>query len=367
MSSIKNIVITAFFIVFSSINLLAQSNEPAKLQALNISASLDMVAPYAVDNPDRSLLSARSAELLLYAPIDHIFDGAINIAGHNDNGEFSFDLHEGYLSSSKLIARSRFKVGKFLLGVGRLNNFHQHDWPFTSAPKVFREFFSPGVETALQSEGAADSGIEYSWLLPLGFYVDLTMGVTNGYCFGHCHTQGSKPPYPLFYIHPVTFLDFENGKGLLLGLSYLNRKDYTSLKTELFGLDLTYKSREGKRLTFFVQSEIFYQAQSAPGVEKTDKAGFYFFPQYGIDESLFIGLRMDGYSQLNLKFQNGDKRSDFDYALVPTLSYKPSEFSTLRASYTYEIDTTQGAADIADRQFMVQFIYNLGAHPAHDF
>ena len=81
-----------------------------------------------------------------------------------------------------------------------------------------------------------------------------------------------------------------------------------------------------------------------------------------------FGFRIDGFSQTNLKFEsNNQNREDFDYALVPTLTYKSSEFATLRLAYAHEVDTTEGSKDIKDRQIHLQFIYFLGAHPAHEF
>ncbi len=345
----------------------SKAQEQPLLQNLNVSAAIDIVAPVSLDESKDNKLNVRSAELLLYAPIDHLFDGVINIAGHNHAGEFHFELHEGYVASSKLIPQSRFRVGKFFLNVGRLNGFHQHDWPFVTAPKVHREFLNPG-NTPFQAEGAADTGLEYTWLLPTTQFIDVTLGVTNGYCYGHCDDAGQKPPHPIVYLHPTTFFSSGSQGGLLLGVTVLKREDSTQTKTDLYGIDATYKARNGKILTWLFQSEFFLQTQSTPGADRTEKAGFYVYPQYGLSEQLSFGMRFDGFSHLNLKFQsNNEKRNDFDYALVPTITYKPSEFSTLRFAYSHEIDTTQGTGDKLDRQFQLQFTYILGAHPAHDF
>jgi hypothetical protein len=350
--------------LFFFLSISAHSNE----KNLNITASGDIIAPFSSDDASNNKVGVRSTEVILYAPIDHLFDGMINLAGHTDEGVFKFELHEGYLGSSKLIPQSRFRIGKFFLNAGRLNTFHQHDWPFISAPKVHREFFNPGIENAIQAEGAADTGVEYSWILPTEIYVDLTFGVTNGYCFGHCHTEGSKPAYPLYYLHPTTFFDFGSGKGLLTGATYLNRIDSSDLKTQLYGLEATYKNRVGKRLIWLWQNEIFYQTQSTEISATVKKAGFYTYPQFGVSDRLSLGFRFDGFSELSLEFDsNNQKRDDFDYAIVPTLTFKPSEFSTFRLAYSHEVNTTQGIDDTYDRQVQLQFGFILGAHPAHDF
>lgn len=329
---------------------------------LKTTASLDLVSNiYTSDKDDRVFgVDVRSAEFMLYGPIDHIFDGTINFAGHSDAGEFIFGLHEGYVSSSKLIPSSRFRVGKFFLGLGRLNQFHQHDWQFTTAPKSHETFFA--------DEGAADTGVEYSYVFPTEHFFEVTAGVTSGYCYGHCHGAGKKPPRPLYYIHPVTFFEFSSQSGLQFGLSYLTRKDDLQVETHLGGFDLTFKKRHGKLLQWLLQTEAYYQDQGGGTSEALKQVGGYLLTQYGMHENWFLGLRLDAFSELSKKFQTtGERRKDLDYAIVPILTWKPSEFSTLRLSYTYDVNTTQGDEDIKNHLAQIQFNFILGAHPAHDF
>lgn len=337
------------------------------LEELKTNAAVDLVAPVSLEDHSKNKVGVRAAELQFFGPIDHNFDGNLNVAGHVDEGQFRFELHEATVGSATLIPQSRWKVGKFFLGFGRLNTHHQHDWPFVQAPKAHREFLTPGVESTLQSEGAADTGLEYSWMLPLPFYLELTAGATNGYCFGHCHAEGTKPPRPLFYLHPKTFLETERG-GVLLGFSYMNRMSAAKTRTDLYGLDVTWKIRENKRLIWLLQTEVYYEEQKEELGELTRKGGFYVFPQYGFTDQLYVGLRLDGFSHLNLRWAStNEHRADFDYGVTPALTWKPSEFSTLRLAYSHEVDTTRGVADVRDRQVQLQFAYVLGSHPAHEF
>jgi hypothetical protein len=327
---------------------------------MEATAALDMTSNfYSSESAERGFrVDVRSAEFMLYGAIDPLFDGRINFAGHTEGGEFSWGLHEGFVSSSKLIPSSRFKIGKFFLGIGRLNQFHQHDWYFTTAPKAHEMFFA--------DEGVADTGIEYSYLLPTDHFFEITLGVTNGSCYGHCHGEGPKPARPLFYIHPVTFFEFSTQAGLQLGLSYLNRKDHARVETHLAGFDMTFKKRDGKRLTWLTQSEFYYQ--DIYSVERRRAVGGYHLTQYGVGEQWYLGLRLDALSELDLKFQTtGEGRRDFDYAIVPIATWKPSEYSTLRFSYNFDVNTTQGDEDTRSHLVQVQFAYILGAHPAHDF
>lgn len=334
---------------------------------MHTTAAIDIVAPVSLDDDTGNKLDVRSAEVIFYGPLGPVFDATLNVAGHNENGEFNFSLHEGFISSSKLLPHTTIKVGKFFLGVGRLNPVHQHDWPFITAPKVHREFFNPG-RGPLTAEGAADSGIEVSVLLPTSSFLNLTLGVTNGYCFGHCHKDGKRPKHPVYYLRPTAYSTFSTSSGILWGATYLGRSDDAGTSTALMGIDATYKKREGQTLKWLFQAEAYYQTQKPEGLEETQKAGFYALTQYGFDPHWSFGLRVDGYSHVNMTFETVDEaREDFDYGIVPTLTYKPTEFGTIRLAYMHEVDTTQGVEDTEDRQFQFQFIAMLGAHPAHDF
>jgi MFS family permease len=102
-----------------------------------------------------------------------------------------------------------------MLGVGRLNQIHRHDWPFISAPRIHRELFG--------AESAIDSGFEVGSLLPSSFYLDLTAGVTSGFKFGHSHSDGARPNVPTHYLRAATYNELPRGGGMQTGLNFLSR------------------------------------------------------------------------------------------------------------------------------------------------
>lgn len=338
----------------------SDSHLMSAIQKIQPTASLDLVSDvYTSNSQDRAFnVNVRSAELRLQGAIDKDFEGTLSFAGHNENNQFIFDLHEGYVSSSTFIPSSSFKVGKFLLGLGYLNRSHQHEWAFTSAPKVHREFFA--------TEATADTGVEYTYRLPTSKSLEITAGVTSGYCYGHCHGSGNKPPRPLYYLHPVATFDLSPASSLQAGLSYLTRRDHLQVETHLSGFDLVFKQYHANYLRWLVQSEAYYQEQAGGSSASLKQVGAYHLTQYGFNENWFLGLRLDAFSELSKKFQTtGERRKDFDYAVVPILSWKPSESATLRFSYTFDVDTTQGDADKFGHLAQVQFNFVLGAHPEH--
>lgn len=348
--------LTSLLILTLALNANAQN----LLQNIQTAAAIDIVAPLHFENSEENKLDVRSMELQIFGPLDPTFDGYLNLATHNEEGEFATEIHEAYISSSKLIPSSRFKIGKFLLGVGRLNHFHVHDWAFVSGPRVQTEFFG--------EEGIADSGAEFSTLLPFNTYWDLTVGVTNGYTFGHSHDAGEKPRVPTHYIHPVNFVDFGDNGALQWGMNYLGRTDAAGVQTQLYGLDFVFKKSEGKITKFLLQSEIWYRNLHSAESERQEDLGAYIFPQYALSEKLYAGLRLDIFSELSRVSEvDGSKQNNLNYGFVPTMTYKHSEFTQFRLAYGYDVQTYQGESDTISQKIELQLIAILGAHPIHSF
>lgn len=330
---------------------------------LKTSVAVDIVGEggTSLPTPMRNGIAVREAEMVFYAPSDYLFDGQLSLAAHLDAGVQVIDLHEAYIGSSKLIPRSRFRVGQFFLGVGRLNRFHRHDWPFTAAPKYFKSMFDS------TGHGVVDSGIEYSWLAPLPFYLDLTFGVTNGFNFGHSHGAGTRPWVPTHYVRAELFWNLTDATGLQTGLNYLGRRDSTGTENLYLGIDATTKWREAKIIKFFLQSEVWYRRNTAKGLPSTSQWGFYLFPEIPLDDVWRFGVRFDYWSDASVVDIFGNAVSSYELGLTPTFTYKPSEFTTLRAGYNYQPRRYAGASAGEAHFIQLQAIFLLGAHPAHDF
>lgn len=328
---------------------------------LNITGTADIVGTFGSGVTNR--LNMREAEFMLYAPIDHYFDGTIGFAAHNEGGNLMPEVHGAFLESSKLIPRSRFRVGQFFLGFGRLQQFHRHDWPFITAPKYHQTFFG--------EEGVLDTGAEYTFLFPTSFVLDLTVGVTNGWIFGHAHNEANptnKPLFPTHYVRASTYLDLPGNGGAQFGLNYIGRRDNQATGMLLWGVDMVAKWREAKVVQMLLQSEFWYRSERPEALEQSNAFGFYLYPEYYLGEDIFAGLRFDYYSQRSLKDPfTGNLLSHYEIAVVPTFSWAPSEFSKVRLGYTYsmryDVDRFTEHASYVE----LQAIFILGAHPAHDF
>jgi hypothetical protein len=308
--------------------------------------------------PDR--LAVREVEVFFFGPIDPIFDGTLGLAAHQEEGKAFVELHEATLGSTKWIPYSRFRLGQYFLGVGKLNATHRHDWPFISAPRVHREFFD--------EEGVSDTGLEYSVVPPVSFPLDLTLGVTNGWTFGHTHSEGKKPRAPVHYARLSTFFSLPADGGLQIGANYLGRTDSEGLATSLVGLDMTMKWRDGRVLPFFLQSEVWLRELKPREGATSRSLGFYVFPQVHVIQDVHLGLLYDGYTVLNLKDVLGKDVDNYDQGIGPSLTWKPSEFATFRANYTWMLTNPDGKATRLGNSYAeVQTTFILGAHPAHEF
>lgn len=338
--------------------LLAQTQDGT---GLKISAAVDLVGSYKADQKSTAedSFNVREAEILLTAPIDQTFNGTLSFAAHREGGETLAEVHEAFISSSKLIPRSNIRVGQFFLGIGRLNRFHRHEWSTIFAPKVHEEFFG--------EEGALDSGIEYAWLAPLPFYLETTVGVTNGYTYGHSHDAGEKPKKPTHYGRVATYFDMPGNGGAQTALNYLSRTDAFDNTMTLTGLDFAAKWREAGVLNFLLQSEIWHRKLSPKDAVSEETLGAYVLPQYAFDSQVFFGLLVEYYTVLSLKDAIGNKVENSSLGFVPTLTYKASEFSTLRLAYDSSTFHRADEKDKIDQKIEFQANFMIGAHPAHDF
>lgn len=344
------------------------------LQEFKFSGAADLVLPQYLGDESHSdsQLILRGVDLMFYGPIDPYFDARLTLAGHEHDGEMHIDVHEAYVSSSKVLPYSRFSVGKFLFDIGRLNTFHQHDWPFTTAPLIHRAIFG--------DENVGGLGVQYTFLAPTERFFELTIGAANGDKWGETYLADSslqpesdnQPDFPIHYIHPKTFFEFGEGRGLMLGATALRRWHPADQDVSVFGIDATFKAREGKTLRWLLQSELWSENTRRPGATNGKQSGGYIYAQYGFLERWSTGLRFDTYEGKNVISYDADTStssidSSKSFAVVPNVALKISEMSLLRASYTHEEENYDVAATRVERKFELQFVYILGSHPVHDF
>lgn len=304
-------------------------------------------------------LTLRGAELMLYGPIDHRWSGTLSLAAHEEALNTNFQIHELFLENSQLIPRTQLRIGQFFLGIGRLNRFHQHDWPFTRAPKVHRDFLAP--------EAVFDSGVETQTILPLPIYLKLTLGLTSGYRYGHVHSSGTKPKTPTHYARLSSFKSFGGVQGLEFGTTYLSRVNSQGERFRLVGLDAVAKFYEGRILRWKFSTESWYRHLSFSDTSQEEELGTYFFGQYGLSELWSLGLRLDTFKNFSNRNILGNKVNNIHYGTTLLTTYRTSEFFTTRLGVSHEFERVEGLTSNRDTRAELQFVFILGAHPAHEF
>lgn len=151
------------------------------------------------------------------------------------------------------------------------------------------------------------------------------------------------------------------------GINYLTRKSGQGDTMTLNGVDLTAKWRSPDGSGFLLQSEIWHR-QLVPAVGKLERSlGFYVLPQVSLSSQWHIGVLVDLFTVLTLKNITGEPTANSEIRFVPTLTYKTSEFVSLRAALDWATAKQKGIDDRYNRSLLLQAAVNLGAHPAHEF
>lgn len=343
--------------IFFALSMMLINNANAvDSDGLGVSLAGDILGSFGKST--QNTLQPRSAEISFYAAVDPNFEATLTAAAHYEAGETFFELHELFLKNSSFLPRTQIKLGKYFLGIGRLNQMHQHEWPFSKAPLSQETFFD--------SEALGDTGIEITHLLPFESYWDITLGLSNGWTYGHSHTEGSKPDFPTHYIRIMNFINFVNNDGgFQWGANYLGRKDHKSDWMKLYGLDFVLKWKNGRFLDWQLQGESWLQ-QLITSNATSNTWSSYVYLEKGINLNWLSGIRLDSLTLLNQKNALGQKETQSKYSVTPQVGWKSSEFSKIVASYEW-LKNIQPLKTTNEHNFYLQFTFILGSHPAHNF
>jgi len=349
------ISINLIFLLFLSKSLFASTG-------LEISIAADMLFDHGLNESSNSddMLSLRGAEMMFYAPIDHQFSGVLSAAAHDENGESNFELHEAFVTSNNLIPNSTLKFGQFFLGLGRLNRFHQHDWPITSAPKVHGTFFD--------DEGVFDNGAEIDILLPFDSFWNLSLGSTNGRKWGHAHSNTAKPKQATIYTRLSTFLPSGTTGGKEFGFNYVSRIDDAGVEYKLAGIDFISKEKTQRLISKLFQSELWYRNSKAVDGTIGEEIGVYLISQFYLTGNWQFGTMIDSFKELTRRNSiTNNRMNNIYYGINPYLTYSASEFSKFRLGIQHTYETEEGDRISEDNRIQAQFIFIIGSHPAHIF
>jgi hypothetical protein len=312
-----------------------------------------------------------AAELAIYAPVDPYFNLYATIPVTEDGAQ----VEEAYFVTTALPEGHQIKGGKFKSGFGRLNSQHSHVWDFVDAPLPYRVFIG--------DEGFSEKGVQYTFIPPLPFYTIVGIEALQGESdrlFGADAASGVHA-YTAF---AKASLDVSDNATILFGPSVVTGKTKTATvtadsdftgDTTLYGLELTYKWKPTKYQGFKLQSEYLYRTQfgnltdltlGSPQRLDRNQDGLYIQGVYLWNRWEF-GARYDTLSLFKNDYILAGAQQDQGrrpWRITGMADYTFSEFSLLRLQYNHDESDRTGKPN--DELFL-QFIFTIGAHPAHQF
>ena len=142
------------------------------------------------------------------------------------------------------------------------------------------------------------------------------------------------------------------------GLSDSRAADPSSLVTQLYGIDATYRWKPLQRSiyhSFVGRSEWVWSRRNQPtGLQSG--SGMYVSGDYQVGRRWFAGARYD-------RSNHADDASLVDTGGSFIVTYWPSEFSQVRTQFR----RTNYAAGPSANEVLFQFQFSIGAHGAHPF
>jgi hypothetical protein len=342
-----------------------------------------------------SLLGARSfnlgeSELGFSANIDPLFRGNFRLALSPEN---TLSVEEASIQTLGIGNGFNIKAGRFLSGIGHLNELHPHEWDFSDAPLPYQAFFGNAL---------AMDGVQARWLAPSETFLEVGAETARALSFPATDATRNKngPLSASLFAHLGGDVGVSNSwRG---GVSYFAAQpDNRAYDDSLNGLnnrfsgdsktwiaDFLWKwapNGNASRQNLKLQGEYFRRSEDGTllydtanlaqsGSYSNRQSGFYAQAVYQFMPQWRIGYRYDQLNSGNAHFglvSNGTL-STADFPLLENyqpkrntlmLDWNPSEFSRVRLQFAQ--DKTR--PDATDNQVWLQYIMSLGAHGAHKF
>jgi hypothetical protein len=274
---------------------------------------------------ERRGFSLGESELVLSANADPHFAGKLVMAVTPDD---TVEVEEAYGQWTSAPFGMVPRFGRFLSGVGYLNEQHAHAWDFVDAPLPY-QFFLDGQHKT--------DGLQVKWVAPTETFIELGGEAGNSSSgAAYAHVGG----------------DIGADHSWRAGASYLRTRPEDDLgieaTTKLAIADFVWKyapNGNPRETNFKLQGEYF----SGRVREAARESGWYLQGVYQFHPEWRAGVRYE--------------RRESVHRSCVMVDYNPSEFSRIRLQFS----RSQMLADVTDNQFFVQYILSLGAHGAHRY
>lgn len=340
---------------------------------------------------DRGLL--RETELDFRLPLAPFAEGVAILALENRGaGEFETVIEEGYadVSLGGLLdtdTRATMKIGRMRPKFGRNNQLHLHDWLQANQPVAVRNL--------LGDEGVVGDGVAFT--IPVAHFggdqpgsgqtTTLDLALVNGDLLA-----GAEGPLgelaadaglaldsddPMAVARLSHFVELGELSDIEFGISTMQRfgdmaittDAGTSVKAELWGADITLRTRDGETgegswlfQAEAIRSSIDFEDAMTPGfpVGREDYSGWWVTAQRQVGTNTYVGLRYGNSDVLGT--------GDVDMSISPYVTWYADEFFRIRAQVERLSRKVKGGPDIDDAtRALLQFTWNFGAHQPHPY
>ncbi|MBI1424119.1 MAG: hypothetical protein GC149_11675 [Gammaproteobacteria bacterium] len=308
------------------------------------------------------------SELSIAANIDDQFYGRFTTSFDANN---NVSVEEAFLETVGLGQGITIKGGRFLSGIGYLNNKHSHTWDFVDQPLVYR---------AMLADQLKDDGVQVRWLAPTDMYMEFGAEALRGKNFPAGGDANQGRGTTTVFVHFGD--DFNESNSWSAGLSFVDAKandriTYPGAETftgssKLGILSFVWKwAPNGNMLqhNFTLQSEYFRRSEDGTyqaSAYDANQSGYYVQGVYQFMQRWRVGLR---YDHLHAE----DPGAAFAGTALATQGHDPhrwstmvdfsrTEFSRLRVQYNQDDSGPQ-----TDHQWYFQYIMAMGAHGAHGY
>ena len=337
--------------------------------------------------PAKRGFSIAESELGLSANVDDKIYGNLIFSLSPEN---TVAVEEAYGVYTALPGGLTPKFGRFLSGIGYLNDQHQHVWDFYDAPLPYQAFLGGQFRS---------DGLQLKWIAPTDTFLEFGAEIGDGASFPGTDRNRNGIGDVAAYAHAGG--DIGASHSWRAGLSYLGLRpqDRQYVQADTAGIDaqLGFSGKSQLAIADFVwkyapngnaqdtnfklQGEYFWRRESgdltydrdgALGLTRSSnyasrQSGWYVDGVYQFMPHWRVGARYDRLDAGNVDYgANGGylATSSFDpqrYSVM--LDYTPSEFSRFRVQW----QQSRIRPDITDNQLFVQYILTLGAHGAHRY
>ncbi len=343
--------------------------------------------------PPRRSFTLGESELVIAGNIDPMFRGQLIVALPPDSDE-SPQVEEAFIQTLGLSNGFNVKAGRFLSGIGYMNEQHAHAWDFSDAPLPYKAFLGNQLR---------NDGVQVKWLAPTDTFIELGFEAARGNHFPSTDTGKNGVQSSALFAHVGG--DWNASHNWRAGLSYVTTRpqarSYTDVDGAGFETGNTFSGRShlwiadaiwkwapngnSHDTALTLQAEYFQRKEDGTlGVDSTaaggalsasdsyraTQSGGYAQAVYKFAPGWRVGYRLDrlNHGTVNL----GTNLNPADLPILAAhdpsrntlmVDWSPSEFSRVRLQYAQD----KSRLGVNDDQVWVQYIMSLGAHGAHKY